>query len=143
MVENTQITQVVSAAFVRDERLLLALRGPGSHAGKWCTPGGKVDPGESHAAALARELREELGVRGQPSGAHVLYVYEGQRTTAPKPFVLTCYLLIPSAHATFVPNPAEGIVDARWFNADEIATLDLAPADAANRAALIACLRAR
>jgi len=44
-------------------RVLVARRGDGQHlAGLWEFPGGKVEPGESPAAALARELREELGV---------------------------------------------------------------------------------
>ena len=44
-------------------RVLLAKRAAGAHqGGRWEFPGGKVEPGESAAAALARELREELGV---------------------------------------------------------------------------------
>lgn len=43
--------------------MLIAERPPGKHlAGRWEFPGGKVLPGESEAAALARELNEELGI---------------------------------------------------------------------------------
>ena len=35
---------------------------PPELAGLWELPGGKVAPGESDADALARELREELGI---------------------------------------------------------------------------------
>ncbi len=46
-----------------DRRVLIAERPAGKHmAGRWEFPGGKVAPGETEAAALVRELREELGV---------------------------------------------------------------------------------
>jgi len=45
-------------------RVLLSRRAEGAHqGGLWEFPGGKVEPGESLAAALSRELHEELGIR--------------------------------------------------------------------------------
>lgn len=38
-------------------------------AGLWELPGGKVEPTEAPAAALVRELAEELGVRARVTGA--------------------------------------------------------------------------
>lgn len=44
-------------------RVLLAQRPQGKvYAGWWEVPGGKFEPGESAHEALARELREELGI---------------------------------------------------------------------------------
>ena len=57
------ILVVAAALYGRDGRILIAQRPPGKHmAGRWEFPGGKVDPGESEATALIRELREELGI---------------------------------------------------------------------------------
>ena len=53
---------VVGAAVVRDGRMLAARRvRPDSASGRWELPGGKVEAGEDPAAALVREIREELG----------------------------------------------------------------------------------
>ena len=59
---------VVAGALVDvDGRVLIAQRPPGkSMAGLWEFPGGKIDPGEIPEAALARELKEELGIEVSP-----------------------------------------------------------------------------
>ena len=55
---------VVAAVLQRpDGRFLLAQRPPGkAYAGYWEFPGGKVEPDETPALALKRELQEELGI---------------------------------------------------------------------------------
>lgn len=57
--------EVVAAVLtLADGRILLASRPPGKvYAGYWEFPGGKVESGETLDHALARELREELGIR--------------------------------------------------------------------------------
>ena len=53
---------VVAAVVRRGDAILVTRRldGPGK-PGQWEFPGGKVEPGEGEAAALAREIAEELG----------------------------------------------------------------------------------
>ena len=54
---------VAAALFDAAGRVLIAQRPCGKHlAGRWEFPGGKVGTGESEQDALARELREELGI---------------------------------------------------------------------------------
>lgn len=54
---------VVAAVIESNGRVLIAQRKRGARHGlKWEFPGGKVEAGETPRAALARELREELGI---------------------------------------------------------------------------------
>jgi len=55
------VVQVVGAAIVRGDRVLVAQRSGGPYDGRWEFPGGKVEPGESDLSALVREIGEELG----------------------------------------------------------------------------------
>ena len=56
--------EVVAAVIERPDGAFLLAQRPADkvYAGYWEFPGGKVEPGEPLAAALARELHEELGI---------------------------------------------------------------------------------
>lgn len=58
--------EVVAGVLQDGGEVLCARRGPSDlpHLDcKWEFPGGKLEAGETHAAALARELQEELGIQ--------------------------------------------------------------------------------
>ncbi len=55
---------VTAGVLTEGERVLVCQRRAGGpHALAWEFPGGKVEPGESPEAGLARELLEELGIQ--------------------------------------------------------------------------------
>ena len=63
MSQTRWVDVAVGVAIRPDGAVLLAQRPRGKpYAGWWEFPGGKVEPGESVADALARELHEELGI---------------------------------------------------------------------------------
>mgnify|MGYP000031108296 CR=1 FL=1 len=92
--ENDPATiPVVAAALIAaDGRVLMQQRKRGSAlGGLWEFPGGKVEAGESPAAALTRELAEELGITvakedlvyvasaSEPGNPHVILLYACRR----------------------------------------------------------------
>ncbi len=61
--ETQRKTIKVVAAVIRDgDRIFATQRGYGDYKDWWEFPGGKIEPGETPEAALAREIREELAV---------------------------------------------------------------------------------
>jgi 8-oxo-dGTP diphosphatase len=76
---------VVAAVIERsDRRLLIGQRRRGdTSALKWEFPGGKVKPGETDEAALARELREELGAKLVKSAPIGVVVHKYAETARP------------------------------------------------------------
>ena len=125
------VVRVVGAALVRDGRVLAARRAqPSRLAGGWEFPGGKVEPGESDAAALVRELQEELGIDVRV-GAQLDQAAEGS-------IHLTLYA------ATLVdrePRPLQDHDELRWLSAAELTTVSWLPIDAELLAAVAELLR--
>ena len=122
---------VVAGALIDDDRrVLMHRRPPGKHLeGLWEFPGGKVDPGETPPAALARELREELGVL--ISDSHFCpcgFAFETRDFSPPKPPRGIVLLLYTCRIWDGEPAPLEG-GGLGWFGVGEIDSLDLAPLD--------------
>ena len=71
------VIKVVAAVIERAGQILVGQRRKtDSHGLKWEFPGGKVERGESPAAALARELEEELGIQARIGREIVRYSHE-------------------------------------------------------------------
>lgn len=115
----------VVAALVREgERVLVSQRKPGGPRGdQWEFPGGKVEPGESEPAALARELAEELGVVAEvgPLFARVSHAYADLEVE------LAMY------ECRIVPGSGEpralGSQQVRWVDRRALAGMDFCEAD--------------
>lgn len=120
------VVQVVGAAIVDGDRLLVAQRAGGPYDGRWEFPGGKVEPGESDLSALVREIGEELGtailpqaflgevvldgvVGGGDPGASTLRVWWA-RLSGGEP--------VAHEHAALRWVRAEELDDLAWIDAD-------------------------
>ena len=76
------MTTVVAALIERNGRILICQRrADHPHPLKWEFPGGKVEPGELPAAALRRELEEELAITAEigPEVTAYEYAYPGKK----------------------------------------------------------------
>lgn len=116
---------VVAAALRREDgRVLVQQRPPGKEmAGLWEFPGGKVEPGESPEAALARELAEELGIIASPAGMRpCAFASEGGPG---RHLVLLLYLV---KKWTGEPRALEATA-IRWVTPAEMRSLPIPPAD--------------
>jgi len=108
-------------AIIKDDlgRLLLIKRGHAPGAGLWSLPGGRIEPGETDAEALVREIREETG----------LAVEAGQLIgTVRRPAGDGDVFDIRDYAATVTGGmlrPGDDAADVRWVNAIELDSLPI------------------
>ncbi len=93
--------------------------------GKWETPGGKINPGETPEEAIIRECREETGytvalTRKLRSSQNLTWeMKDGSK-------ILTHDICFEAYPVKEGPRPFDKKVsDVRWFSQDEIDSLDL------------------
>jgi 8-oxo-dGTP diphosphatase len=114
----------VGAIVFRDAEVLLVKRGQAPSAGLWSIPGGAVKLGETVAAALRREVLEEVGlkVRVGPLVAILDRVFRDQEGRVQYHYVLLDYLCHPVSGQLKAGSDAAG---AGFFRPSELRRLRL------------------
>jgi len=114
----------VGAIIFDRDRVLLVERGTPPAVGRWTVPGGKLELGETLAAAVVREVHEETGlvVRCGPLVEVVERVSVAGGDEAYH-YVILDYLATVDAPAD--PVPGDDVRAARWVPWAELDTLPL------------------
>ena len=116
------MTIIVTAAIVEDHgRYFVTRRLKGTHLEDlWEFPGGKIEPGESLADGLRRELKEELGTDVE-IGEEIFTVTHHYPDRSVELHFLACTFLN-------APVPMLG-QEMRWVPREELRSLQFPPAD--------------
>jgi 8-oxo-dGTP diphosphatase len=118
----TKQIHVVGAVIIRDGLVLCAQRGEGgSLAGLWEFPGGKIEPGESPADALEREIAEELDCTIEVGDLITTTAHEYEFGTVN---LTTFYCRLVSGSPTTSEHAA-----INWLRPADLTTIEWAPAD--------------
>ena len=118
--------KVVAAIIERgDRRLLIGQRRRNDTSPlKWEFPGGKVKDGEGPEAALARELREELGVTLRKSAEIARVTHRYAETTE---LIEVQFFAVEIAEEVVIPNAFEQV---HWVLPKELGEYDFLAANA-------------
>jgi 8-oxo-dGTP diphosphatase len=130
-----RVLRVVAAVIERDGKYLITQRRDNAVLpGLWEFPGGKVEPGETDAEALVREVKHRVGVT----------VTVGDRVTE-REHAYDGYVVHLSLYSCTVPPEAEaqalGVKDTRWVGSGEFGEYPFPPADQATMDQLLGIKR--
>lgn len=108
-----------SGLVLRDDRVLLCQR-----ISDWVLPGGTPRPGESVAACVRRELREETGLAATP--ASVAFVFEATNPEIDQQLI-EIVLLAAEDDPDAEPRGVEDGLVPRFVRLDRLVSLELRP----------------
>jgi 8-oxo-dGTP pyrophosphatase MutT (NUDIX family) len=107
----------------QDGRVLVIQRARAPGLGTWTLPGGKVEPGESPAGAVVREVLEETGIRVRVVARLEVVPLDGEGFS----YAIHEHLcLVDGDDATTCPG--DDAADARWVLPSELEALGVSPA---------------
>jgi ADP-ribose pyrophosphatase YjhB (NUDIX family) len=97
----------VSAAIIRDGRVLIARRAKGASTGVFTLPGGVVEAGETLHEAVIREISEETGIAIEPVAlaGHREFIARDPQGRVQRHFIIMCFA-------------------ARWISGEGVPALD-------------------
>jgi ADP-ribose pyrophosphatase YjhB (NUDIX family) len=116
----------VSAAIVRDGKILVVRRARPPANGLYTLPGGVVEAGETLEEAVAREVLEETSMTIAPvalAGVRETIAHDGDDRVE-RHFVILCFA---SRWLSGEPILNEELSEARWLDPAEIADLQTTP----------------
>lgn len=122
---------VVRAIIIKNDELLTIKRIKGGEI-YWVFPGGGVDDGESHAEALKRECKEELGLEVEVFELMSEYTFDNKKFGQQEEYFYRCDIIGGELGTGNGPEYSQssiekGSYEPSWIKLGEMENLDLRP----------------
>ena len=114
----------VAAVIFQGDKVLLVKRAKEPSKGQWTLPGGVIEVGEGHIAALNREIKEETGLRIEVKSLvevidKIVLDSNGE--------VRYHYLILDywAEHKSGIARPASDALSTKWMDIDKVREIDV------------------